>query len=144
MNFNSGDKINNTNNNCHHCLSFCTIFWRYKSSYFFLFPAQFQKYISSRTDVCNGNLQETTRHLTHFEPEKKTWYDERKAPPPSSRVFYTRFQNHKCSHYIMFTKSGTCCGRTPCHVLYLWVLLSFQAYTAFVEPKLLGKPPVLP
>ena len=64
-----------------------------------------------------------------------------------------RFQYHKYSHHIMFTKSGTCCGCTLCHFPYLWVLRPFQAHTAYVEPivklsfakpELLGKPHDLP
>ena len=69
MNFNSSDKINNTINNCHYCLTPCTIFSRHKII-LLLLSARFQKCISLRIDIYNENSQETTRHLTHFEQEK--------------------------------------------------------------------------
>ena len=47
MEFNSGDKINKTNNNCYYCLTPCTIFSRHKII-LLLYSAQFQKCISTK------------------------------------------------------------------------------------------------
>ena len=121
MEFNSGDKINKTNNNCYYCLTHCTIFSRHKII-LLLFSAQFQKCISTRNHPAFNPFR--TR-----EDQKKI----RRQKRALSRVCCTGFQYHKYSHYIMFTKSGTCCGRTLRHVFYLWVLRPCQAYTAYVE-----------